>query len=91
MPDNEIPQEVLDQAREAGAGARDAMNAPATAEPLKQPEPDAPASMEGVPDPYDVAGQEEFRADKRELLKTNKDAAPEAEAPAQGLCRYSRG
>lgn len=66
MSNNEIPPDVLEQARQAAEGARQVMNAPATGEPVQQPKADVPPDMSNVPDAYDVQGQEVYRAEQRE-------------------------
>jgi hypothetical protein len=73
MSDNEIPPDVLEQARQAGEGMREALNAPVTGEPVQQAEPDLPPDMSNVPDPYDVQGQEVYRAEQREHAVSDND------------------
>lgn len=82
MPDNDFSEDVKQQADEAAVPLQNAMSAPTSGESISQPVPDAPADVSQVPDPYDVQGQEGYRAEQRAEAVAARDAAPEIEAQA---------
>ncbi len=85
MSDTEIPDDVKQQALDAGAAAREAMNTPTDAEPVETPTPDAPEDSTNIPDAYDTQAMETFRADAREAAIADRDAPGEpTETEASG-------
>jgi hypothetical protein len=84
VSDTEIPDDVKQQAQEAAQGMSGALNAPTELEPVQQAVPDAPQDMSSVPDPYDVAGQEDYRTDQRLEAVAANAAAPDQQVPEAG-------
>jgi hypothetical protein len=85
MSDTEIPDDVKQQALDAGTAAREAMNTPTDGEPVDMPTPDAPEDSTNMPDPYDSQGVAEQQAAGREAAIADRDAPSEpVETEASG-------